>query len=53
MLLCTTNKAEYKVLLFRLELLIVAAGVTHIEASGDSLLVVQWIYMVPIILTNH
>ena len=38
--LCTNNEAEYEALLFGLELL-VDAGVTHIEAYGDSLLVVQ------------
>jgi len=37
---CTNNHAEYEVSLFGLELL-VAIGGTHIEAFGDSLLVVQ------------
>ena len=37
---CTNNQAEYEALLFGLELL-VDAGVSHIEAYGDLLLVVQ------------
>ena len=37
---CTNNQAEYEALLFGLELL-VAVGAMHIEAFGDSLLVVQ------------
>ena len=37
---CTNNQAEYEALLFGLELL-VDAGVSHIEAHGDSLLIVQ------------
>ena len=36
---CTNNQAEYEALLFGLELL-VDAGVTHVEAYGDSLLIV-------------
>jgi ribonuclease HI len=39
---CTNNQAKYEALLFGLELL-VAVGATHIEAFGDSLLVVQQI----------
>jgi ribonuclease HI len=39
---CTNNQAEYEALLFGLELL-TAVGATHIEAYGDSLLVVQQI----------
>src|SRR3954466_4466197 len=39
---CTNNQAEYEALLFGLEMLL-ATGVTHIEAYGDSLLVVQQI----------
>ena len=39
---CTNNQAEYEALLFGLEFL-VSAGVTHIEAYGDSLLIVQQI----------
>ena len=39
---CTNNQAEYEALLFGLEMLL-AIGVTHIEAYGDSLLVVQQI----------
>ena len=38
--LCTNNEAEYEALLFGLEIL-VDAGVTHVEAYGDSLLIVQ------------
>jgi ribonuclease HI len=37
---CTNNQAEYEALLSELELLVVV-GATHIEAFGDSLLVVQ------------
>jgi ribonuclease HI len=37
---CTNNQAEYEALLFGLEFL-VSAGVTHVEAYGDSLLIVQ------------
>ena len=37
---CTNNQAEYEALLFDLEMLL-AIGATHIEAVGDSLLVVQ------------
>ena len=37
---CTNNQVEYEALLFRLELL-VNAGVSHIEAYGDALLIVQ------------
>jgi ribonuclease HI len=39
---CTNNQVEYEALLFGLELL-VPVGATHIEAFGDSLLVVQQI----------
>ena len=39
---CTNNQAEYEALLFGLEMLL-AIGATHIEAYGDSLLVVQQI----------
>ena len=39
---CTNNQAKYEALLFGLELL-VTLGATHIEAFGDSLLVVQQI----------
>src|SRR6266508_5572359 len=39
---CTNNQAEYKALLFGLELLVIV-GATHIEAFSDSLLVVQQI----------
>ncbi|MBI0385027.1 ribonuclease HI family protein, partial [Streptomyces albiflaviniger] len=39
---CTNNQAEYEALLFGLEFL-VFAGVTHVEAFGDSLVVVQQI----------
>ena len=39
---CTNNQAEYEALLFGLEMLL-AIGATHIEAFGDSLLVVQQI----------
>src|SRR5438105_4255699 len=39
---CTNNQAKYEALLFGIELL-VAVGPTHIEAFGDSLLVVQQI----------
>ena len=42
---CTNNQAEYEALLFGLEMLL-AIGVTHIEAYGDSLLVVQQIFKV-------
>ena len=38
--LCTNNEAEYEALLFGLEIL-VDAGVTHVEAYGDSLLIVR------------
>ena len=37
---CTNNQVEYEVLLFGLELL-QSMGVKHVEAFGDSLLVVQ------------
>ena len=37
---CTNNEAEYEALLLGLEIL-KDAGVTHVEAYGDSLLVVQ------------
>ena len=37
---CTNNQDEYEALLFGLELLI-AVGATHVEAFGDSLLIVQ------------
>ena len=39
---CTNNQDEYEALLFGLEF-IVSAGDTHVEAHGDSLLVVQQI----------
>jgi ribonuclease HI len=37
---CTNNQAEYETLLFGLEVL-ESLGVTNVEASGDSLLVVH------------
>ena len=37
---CTNNQAEYEALLFGLEMM-VAVGATHVEAFGDSLLIVQ------------
>jgi ribonuclease HI len=39
---CTNNQAEYEALLFRLEIL-ASMKVRHVEAFGDSLLVVQQI----------
>lgn len=42
---CINNQAEYKVLIFRLELQI-AAGAMHIEAFGDLLLVIQQIFKI-------
>ena len=43
---CTNNQVEYEALLFGLEFLI-SMGMKHVEAFGDSLLVVQQVYPLP------
>ena len=42
---CTNNQVEYEALLFSLEFL-QSMGVKHVEAFGDSLLVVQQVFKV-------
>jgi len=42
---CTNNQVEYEALLFGLEFL-QYMGVKHVEAFGDSLLVVQQVFKV-------
>jgi len=42
---CTNNQVEYEVLLFGLEFL-QSMGLKHVEAFGDSLLMVQQVFNV-------
>jgi hypothetical protein len=49
---CTNNEAEYEALLFGLEVL-TDAGVTHVEAYGDSLLIVQQVAKIFQCIADH